>query len=71
MLILALGFNGPEDEIFEACGVKRSPAGMLADGGEYFTTSDSLTVHLPLMELTKSLGREFVYIVLQAAERFR
>ena len=39
VLILALGFSGPEDEIFEACGVKRSPAGMLADGGEYFTTS--------------------------------
>ena len=39
VLILALGFNGPEDEIFEACGVKRSPAGMLADGGEYFTTT--------------------------------
>jgi glutamate synthase (NADPH/NADH) small chain len=39
VLILALGFKGPEDEIFEACGVKRSPAGMLADGGEYFTTT--------------------------------
>ncbi len=39
VLILALGFSGPEDEIFEACGVKRSPAGMLADGGEYFTTT--------------------------------
>ncbi|MBQ8417062.1 MAG: FAD-dependent oxidoreductase [Phascolarctobacterium sp.] len=39
VLILALGFNGPEDEIFTACGVKRSPAGMLADGGEYFTTT--------------------------------
>lgn len=39
VLILALGFNGPEDEIFTACGVKRSPAGILADGGEYFTTT--------------------------------
>ena len=39
VLILALGFKGPEDEIFEACGVKCSPAGMLADGGEYFTTT--------------------------------
>lgn len=39
VVILALGFNGPEEEIFSACGVKKSPAGMLADGGEYFTTT--------------------------------